>query len=221
MKKIFLAAFILVSFGELASELVDNNTLHLVCKPLIMVTLTLHYIFATPQRSVLAIAAMICSFLGDVLLMNDAYFIAGLVAFLAAHVFYIFVYRQHQFSGEGGTLTGVHRVRLAFPVVLAGSGLVVILYPVLGDLRIPVLIYAAVITTMTLVAMFRYGRTNAGSFWLVFLGAVCFMISDSVLAINKFLSPLALGGLWIMGTYIVAQFLIVRGLILHGRLSHE
>jgi uncharacterized membrane protein YhhN len=109
----------------------------------------------------------------------------------------------------------LQRVRLAFPIVLAGTGLVVILYSKLGDLQIPVIVYAAVITTMVLTALFRYGRTSNSSFWQVFIGAVLFMISDSILAINKFLDPITNAGLYIMITYVAAQFLIVHGILKH------
>jgi uncharacterized membrane protein YhhN len=68
---------------------------------------------------------------------------------------------------------------------------------------------------MVMVALFRFGKTTAGSFAMVFGGAILFMISDSLIAINKFLEPLPQSGFWIMTTYIGAQFLIVRGLLRH------
>ncbi|HYG03183.1 MAG TPA: lysoplasmalogenase [Chryseosolibacter sp.] len=215
MKKIFLIVFVLVSVGELLSEFIDYPLLHTICKPLIMISLIAYYMSATTDRSIVVIGAMLFSLAGDVLLMNDNYFIAGLVAFLTAHILYIFAYRQHQGVEQTNSLRGVHRIRLAFPILLAGSGLVVVLYPVLGDLKIPVIIYAGVISFMALTALFRYGRTNTASFWLVFFGALLFMISDSILAINRFLTELPLSGFWIMLTYISAQYLIAAGLLRH------
>lgn len=70
---------------------------------------------------------------------------------------------------------------------------------------------------MVVNAIFRYGRTNGESFWLVFGGSVLFMVSDSVLAFNKFHSPIPWSGVLIMTTYIAGQFLIVRGLTKHNR----
>ena len=102
-------------------------------------------------------------------------------------------------------------------MVLAGTGLVTILYPHLGAFKIPVLLYALVLTVMVLQALFRYGHTNTPSFWFVFLGALLFMVSDSLIAVNKFLSPFGLAGLSITATYILAQFLIASGLRLHFR----
>ena len=104
---------------------------------------------------------------------------------------------------------------MAFPVILAATGLVVVLYPRLGELRLPVVVYAGVLMFMVLNALFRFRRTNAQSFWMSFAGAVLFMLSDSILAINKFLEPVPNAGLLVMSTYLAGQFLIVRGLIRH------
>ncbi len=92
-----------------------------------------------------------------------------------------------------------------------------ILFPVLGDLQIPVIVYALVLMAMVVSAIYRLGRTSFASFSLVLFGAFLFMVSDSLLAINKFLDKVPLGGFWIMLTYIGAQFLIVSGLMKHSR----
>jgi uncharacterized membrane protein YhhN len=215
--RILLILFFIVSAAELISEVTSSQLLHTVTKPMIMISLLAYYITASSTRSLVTIAAMLASLAGDVLLINPDYFIGGLIAFLISHVLYIFSYRQHQDAENAQPLSGVHRARLAFPILLAGSGLVVILYPVLGALKIPVIIYATIITGMALTALFRYGRTTSKSFWFVFVGAVLFMISDSILAINKFLTPVENAGFLIMVTYISAQYCIARGLVEHER----
>jgi uncharacterized membrane protein YhhN len=217
MKKIALTLFVLSGTGVLLSGFTGTAWLYVISKPLIMASLLFYYLVASEpvNRSRQLILAMILSFAGDVLLMKDEYFIAGLVSFLTAHVLYIFAYRQHQHEESENSLLGLQRVRLAFPIILAGTGLVVVLYPVLGELRIPVIIYATVLVFMAINALFRHGRTSTGSFWMVFGGAVLFMVSDSILAVNKFLEPLEHAGFFIMATYILAQYLIVRGLLHH------
>jgi uncharacterized membrane protein YhhN len=182
-----------------------------------MPSLLFYYLFSadTVNRSRPVVLAIVFSFAGDLLLMNTEYFIAGLIAFLIAHLFYIFAYRQLRDEESQDNLRGLQRIRLAFPIILAGSGLVVILYPVLGDLKIPVMVYALVITIMALQALFRYGRTSNISFWMVFAGALLFMVSDSLIAINKFMEPMQLGGFFILLTYAMAQLLIILGLLKH------
>jgi uncharacterized membrane protein YhhN len=216
MKKLFLFLFLIAAAVHLIAEFFPSAFLHNISKPLLMIALGGYYFVRCDERSVVTIGAILFSLIGDVLLLDDSNFMLGLIAFLLAHVFYIFSYRQHRFETDVEALQGVQRVRIAFPVVLAGTGLVVILYPKLDALRVPVIIYAGVITTMVLTALFRFGRTNARSFWMVFAGAVLFMISDSVLAVNKFLEPLSRAGFWIMLTYIAGQYLIVEGLIAHA-----
>lgn len=221
MKRIAITGFAAVSLGELVALRFDLAAMHAVCKPLIMVTLGAYYLCAVERghRSTALIAALVFSLAGDVLLMQakstESYFILGLASFLIAHVFYIFAYRQHRGDNSPNELQGVQRIRLAFPVILAGTGLVVVLYPVLGNLRTPVVLYAVVLVGMVLQALFRFGRTVAPSFWLVFAGALLFMLSDSLIAINKFMVPVDHAELVIMTTYIAAQFFIIHGLLKH------
>jgi uncharacterized membrane protein YhhN len=217
MKKIALILFCFSVTGVLLDQLLATGWLFTISKPLIMVSLLLYYWYASsPEyRSKVLILAIIFSLAGDVLLMKDQYFIAGLIAFLISHILYIFAYREFNNEDSGDALNALQRVRLAFPIILAGSGLIVILFPVLGDLKIPVVIYAMVLAFMVITALFRFGRTNPKSFWMVFSGAVLFMTSDSILAINKFLSPVAGSGVLIMSTYMAAQFLIIQGLLKH------
>ena len=108
------------------------------------------------------------------------------------------------------------KVRLLFPILLAGTGLMVVLYPVLGNMKIPVMVYSIVLMLMAAYALLRVGRTSRASFVWVFIGALLFMISDSLLAINKFYSAFAFANVAVMMTYINAQFMIVRGVLTHG-----
>ncbi len=220
MKNAALLLFALLVAGELVAQLTELEWLHHLCKPLIMVFLGLYYALSTSrqQRSWLVLLAVLFSFLGDSLLMyesrNEMYFLLGLGAFLAAQLFYLFTYREHSDYRESNA-SQISRLRLAFPVVLAGTGLFVILYPTLRELQIPVFLYAMVITAMVITAIYRLGRTSFNSFVLVLFGALLFMLSDSLLAINKFLEPIPSAGFWIMLTYISAQFLIITGLLRH------
>jgi uncharacterized membrane protein YhhN len=221
VKKIALAIFGVVSITVLVSTVVEAPLLHLVCKPLIMITLGWYYMSSTNSetRNASVLVAIFFALIGDTLLMfidrDELFFMLGLAAFLIAHVFYIFSYRQHKNASHPDELQGVQRIRLAFPIILAGSGIVFVLYPHLGSLKIPVLLYALTIVIMVLNALFRYGRTQTASFWMVFFGAVLFMISDSLIALNKFVGAVAAAHLLIMSTYIVAQVLIIEGLLRH------
>ena len=75
------------------------------------------------------------------------------------------------------------------------------------------MIYAFVISLMAVMAVNRKGRVNTLSFNLIFYGAILFLLSDSILAYNKFVSPIGFSGLAIMSTYMAAQYLIVIGVV--------
>lgn len=218
-QSIFLYFFIIVSIGELAATLIPNDQLSLFCKPLILLSLIGYYLSSVENRSSLFIRALFFSWAGDVLLLltsrGEIFFLTGLIAFLISHILLIQVYRHHRNGNIEKELLGTQKVRYAFPIVLATTGIIVILYNSLGPLRIPVMSYSLVLCVMVLTALFRYGRTNSQSFWLVFAGALLFLGSDTLLAFNKFYNPIPFGSFLIMLTYIAAQFLIVSGIIRH------
>ena len=88
-----------------------------------------------------------------------------------------------------------------------------LLLPSLGELKIPVVVYALTISTMLLFAFkgSLHWQNPANIFILV--GAIFFVASDSILAINKFYTTLPLSSFWIMTTYLVAQFCITSGIL--------
>ena len=95
--------------------------------------------------------------------------------------------------------------------------LIAYLYSGLGEMRLPVLIYTAVILTMLTGAINRKEKANSISYYLILAGAVLFVISDSAIAINKFSYHFEYSGIVIMSTYIMAQYLIVTGYIYQFR----
>ena len=221
MKRTGLIIFLMAAVSQLVAQFFPDGWLHWISKPLLMLSLAMFYYGSVGNRySVAIVVAILFSFSGDVFLMlpdvNGMYFMIGLVSFLLAHIFYIFAYRQHCAEMNNFVpLNNIQKIRFSLPFILMGTGLVTILYPGLSALRIPVIIYAIVLVSMVLVALFRYGLTTTASFWLVFGGAFFFMVSDSLLAINKFYTPVALSGIWIMLTYCLAQFMIIYGLKKH------
>jgi uncharacterized membrane protein YhhN len=217
--KPFRLLFLIAAIAEIASQLVDWPMVHWAAKPLLLIFLAAYYRQSVQSPNRFFFLALAFCWVGDVFLLfdhlNAIYFMAGLGSFLVAHLLFIFAYRQLRFAGAG--LNGPQRARFSFPIILAGTGLVTVLYSRLGDLRIPVMIYSLALTLMVLNSIFRSGRTSAKSFWLVFFGAVFFMLSDSLLAINKFYQPIDYAGAWVITTYIMAVFFITEGAIFHSK----
>ena len=159
----------------------------------------------------LILSALVFSWLGDVTLqlqsMNDMFFMVGLSCFLIAQVMYLIAF----FSRKGEDVLFFKKVYLIFPVIIYGVIIIYVLYDGLGDMKLPVIIYTVVILTMLTAALNREKKVIRQSYILVLLGAIFFVLSDSMIAISKFGYPFILSRVSIMTTYIVAQYLIALG----------
>lgn len=148
---------------------------------------------------------------GDIALELDRenYFVIGLALFLVAHLFYIGAFLQD---------ARLEQARWpALVLLLLYSGvLTVLLWPALEALRLPVLAYMVVITAMGMVAALRPGPGA----WLVLAGAFLFILSDSLIAIDKFLRPVPAGRYAVMVTYYSAQLLIAYGMLVAGKIGN-
>lgn len=162
----------------------------------------------------LLLSALAFSWIGDIILMfadkGELYFIFGLVSFLIAHIIFILLFTKQE--KENTTTNKLFWVGLII-VGIYLFGMLSLLYPSLDDLKIPVTVYAITISTMLLMAIKGYFNWSKPSNLTVLLGALIFVSSDSILAINKFHSELPKSGFLIMITYIVAQFLITKGIL--------
>jgi uncharacterized membrane protein YhhN len=215
------SAYILFALAA-AVDLVFIETdpsLRLYSKPLLMPLLMAAYAWETGlkgrSRSIF-LSALFFSWVGDVLLMFDgrssAFFICGLSSFLFAHVLYI-----AYFTGIRSESPSYLKSRpvMLLAVVAYVFELMYILWPKLGGMRIPVTVYAIVIGTMLGCALWQYGRLDTRTAWSFISGAMFFVISDTLLAINRFSHPIPAGGFLVMSTYCLAQFLLTRGSVRH------
>jgi uncharacterized membrane protein YhhN len=98
-------------------------------------------------------------------------------------------------------------------VIAYGLSLIWLLFPYLGSLKIPVIVYAAVICTMLLCSLHVFLKVKSPSNIFYLLGAASFVLSDSLLAFNKFYQPFPFAAVCIMLTYCAAQYGIVKGAI--------
>jgi len=168
--------------------------------------------FATRR---ILLVALIFSWFGDVVLMfsgqAELFFIIGLLLFLISHVFYIeLFYKQRRHKNP---LKNLFFWACCGVVVYYLKTMLELLWPDLGELKIPVSVYAVTILVMLALAFKVYFSSKSQARYLVLLGAVLFVVSDSLLAINKFHSPLPYASLLIMATYLLAQFCLVLGMI--------
>lgn len=205
----FLADLLLIAGG------IENG--RIFTKPFLMISLGGFFVSQTASgKTVFILLALGFSWLGDILLQWESrsaiYFMLGLSAFLVAHIFYILFFsrllRNEKIRTRPLVLVGV----LLYYVILIG-----ILFPHLGEMKIPVLIYGLVITCMLFYAMHTIYLQNAEAGRWIITGAILFIISDSLLAINKFYISFNGAGLLVMLTYGLAQLFIIQGVIRYSR----
>ncbi len=221
--KIILIAYFIIGIVEVVSIAGDFTFLHHFAKPLLMPILAGFYLLSIKNSgtaiSWFVLISLFFSWLGDVFLMyqshHQLYFMLGLGAFLIAHILYIVCYIRMTNDVEVAKEKRPRLARYDFFLILIWLTLISVLFPVLGEMKIPVTLYSMTITGMALTALHRYQKTTTQSFWMVMGGVLIFMLSDSMIAINKFLEPITYAGAWIMITYIIAQYLIINGLIKH------
>ncbi|MDR6155220.1 alkylglycerol monooxygenase [Acidovorax delafieldii] len=156
---------------------------------------------------VLLMAALGGSLAGDVFLMFPGFFIPGLVSFLVAHLFYVALFKSGQtWFPHRGALAATLGIGVAMYAFLWTGGLP-------PALRAPVAAYVLVIALMAAQAMGRATvLRDAPSLWVA-IGAGFFMLSDSLLATNRFVTLLPMAQVWVLATYYAAQALIVAGML--------
>ena len=208
--------FWLLAILDVVGIAANIEILHFVAKPLLVPALLLLVFFtrsAAPGKNLL-LTGLFFSWLGDVFLLFEykhaLFFIFGLVSFLTTHIFYIVYF--FRIKSNKSSLLKKQPILIAL-VLSYGITLVWQLYPHLSDLKLPVMVYAAVICSMLLASLHIFLKVNKTAAGFYLFGALSFVLSDSLLAINKFYQPFAYAGICIMLTYCAAQFFIVSGYI--------
>lgn len=212
----FFKIYVVFSIVYLVILLFGYERFDLFLKPILIpiIAFGAYFYRKFPSQNIL-LAALGLSWLGDVILLftdlGEIYFILGLVFFLTAHIVYCILFNKQKRI----------RKKQNKPLFIFGSiliaiyliGMVSILMPYLGDLEIPVSIYASIISIMLLFAFNGFLVWEKPGNQLVFFGALFFVISDSILAVNKFYAPIPKSSFFIMLTYLLAQYLIVVGIL--------
>lgn len=214
----FSFAFAIIFFAELFALTNNFRELRFFTKPLITISLMLFVYINIKRKSRFSnkmLIGLFFSLIGDVSLMFAATtpnaFMFGLAAFLMAHLCY-----SSAFYLDSTNKIPVQR-RYASSIFMVFGFACLCFYfairPYVGAMAIPVLVYSFMITLMAIMAALRFGKTNGRSFILILIGAILFMLSDSLLAYNKFVNHLQVIELLVMVTYMLAQFLLVMGTI--------
>lgn len=196
------------------------DTLHLIVKPLFMPVLMFMLFVSVKDRKDsfyrLMQFGLFLSWFGDIALMIDRdsvpLFIAGLSFFLIAHLGYTAAFvgsiRRSGKSFSWGKAVGVTVAFGIFTGVFFWQ-----MKDGLAEMYAPVLAYTVVITAMGIASALRHGHADSADFRLILIGAVLFILSDCVIAWNKFVVDFPHDQVLNMSLYLSGQFLLAYGTV--------
>ncbi|HMS39517.1 MAG TPA: lysoplasmalogenase [Pyrinomonadaceae bacterium] len=207
--------FSIALFAELFVLFFQLQHLQFFTKPSLMLILIFWFCANTRSLGSLKywiISALIFSWFGDVFLLfekqNKNLFIFGLASFLLAHLCYIVYF--YQIRKENAVKFSPKRL-ISLTVLIYVVSLFSLLAPNLNSLQTPVFFYALTLAAMLLTSFHAFNFQTHSFAKICVAGTILFVVSDSVLAINRFYQPFEFANIMIMLTYAIAQFLITLG----------
>jgi uncharacterized membrane protein YhhN len=209
MEKILWIIFAAVSLLHLVSILLNRRLLQNLSKVFLIPILMVIYITAAGVFQVTALLALIFGWGGDTLLLNGKhlrFFLLGLSSFLAGHICYVATMLI-----QAGKIEGIVLVIS----VIAAVPLVYLVYRIIKPskvMKIPVLVYEAVIMLMSMSCLQLFVSRRDTVAALIFGGSLFFLFSDALLGYGRFRKKLKYGNFLVMLSYIIAQGGIVAGL---------
>ncbi len=202
MREYLIALIFFTGSLQVRAKYLNAKKQEYIFKPLtISLIILVSYLGTNSTYRNTIILAMLFSLIGDIFLTLDkSKFIYGLISFLIAHLIYIFAFKHQVSFGMP--------YYMFLPFTLYGILMYKFLEKNLGKLKIAVIVYILTILIMGLTAINRY-YIDANNFNLsLLIGALLFIISDSVIAINKFKGKFNSAEFIILSTYYLAQLLI-------------
>ena len=217
MSKNALYTYTILAILHLIGELIENQMLTNMTKPLLMVALAIYFIYSVglkTKSNMLIFVGLLFSQVGDTLLMyvssNANFFLAGLGAFLITQILYTTAFYLYENENQGFIKQKPY-FALLFLVYLVGL-LYFLIRNIPSAFEPPIVVYACVITVMSIAACNLFTKMKYANWKILFYGVLLFLVSDSLIATNKFLMPLPYSGFLVMSTYILGQFMIVEGM---------
>ncbi|NLV37408.1 MAG: lysoplasmalogenase [Clostridiaceae bacterium] len=208
--EIFVLLAYIVNYGlNLAFNVKNLRAGSFITKALLMPLLLLVYLAGSKEPQIPVILALFFCFLGDLFLEFPNCFLPGLSAFLVGHIFY--AVRLISDIGVGAKLPWWI---FLFAIVYAAYGIIFRTKLSIPNLRkrTAVYIYSAILLVVSFLSLLRFGSVTGYSFWMVLVGTLLFICSDSILAYNMFQKRSPNGTVWVMATYGAAQLMIILGL---------
>ena len=196
--------FFIVSVLDIIGVSIGNLLLQAIFKPMIILSLMVLYYYSLEKKNNWYLLALTFSFLGDVLLMDkNNLFLYGIAAFLMTQIIYIKLIINQLIKS-----TLQQKILAIIPFSMFIIVLLSILRDNLNEFLVPVIIYGITISIFGIVSFLNYMVKKNKTAQILLIGALLFIVSDSMIALNKFHEPKVIYPIAIMITYVLAQYLI-------------
>ncbi len=208
--KFFTILFLAVSILDIIGVILNLEWIRFIFKPLIIPSLMGLYYYSVDKMNKWYLVALIFSFLGDVLLLDKFnYFLFGIGSFLITQILFIKIIMGQLNKSSLGWKTMAVLPFLAFYVILMYK-----LKDGVEEFLFPVALYGITISIFGVVSLLNYlGSKNSRSSKYLLFGATIFIVSDTMIALNKFHEPHIIYPATIMITYVLAQYLIFKYMV--------
>lgn len=217
----WLAVALLFAAGDWAAVGAGKNRLRLATKPFVMLALLAGFSLAGGWRgnTFWFGLGLVFSLAGDIFLMlPPSAFFAGLGAFLMAHICYIVGFSQGSILPGWSVLIPLGMIAAVDFFTYRRLRRALMARPKGRWMRFPLHAYQIIISlmlVMALMTLWRFDWPRQAS-WLVSAGALLFVLSDTVLAFDRFAAPVRGGKLIVIVSYHLGQMALISGALLRG-----
>lgn len=215
-KRVYTILYFTLLFIDLIAIAYNREVINYIADPLLSVLLAVFFLSKTKSVAwpfrLLMFLALLFSFIGDIFLLfeekGEVFFITGIAFFLLTHISYISFFLKIRY-------TNLPLPDCKWPFIFLTEGALLLfifsMLPYLADMSIPVIIYAIFIsfTLLTSIHAFRLKEQSVG--WLCISGAIMFIASDTLEAIDHFYHTVPAGNLLTTLTYGLAQWGLCAG----------
>ncbi len=149
--------------------------------------------------------------LGDIFFLtfdSEVFFLLGFLCFFSANIVYILLFHEHVDYQFGRVVV------FSMFVLIYAFFLMRTIVDGLGGYFYPLVIFMVAAFNMMQASFFRWKQVNSRSYYMVFIGAVLFLLSESIVAVEKFADPIPFTDYLIMPTYAIGHLLMVKGILI-------
>ncbi|WP_397363132.1 lysoplasmalogenase family protein [Olleya sp. R77988] len=213
-KLLISVVFFLVLGIDIFIKLGDNPLpLRFFTKTLIIIILFLYFFYNKNENNSnnkYLVFGLVFFWLGDMLLLlyeTQILYIGGMLAFIVAKLFYTKRF-SHQNDFKIASLAPFFVIIFTYIVVV-----ILFVYDNLGDFFIPTITYLFATMLMALFAFLRKDAADKTSFYLVMIGILFGIFSDTIGVLQSFYNQdIAYHEITIMSFYALFQYFIILGL---------